>query len=116
MTIQLPDIQALIRDFTTRIAAAIQAQADERVRTALAAAFPGLARVARGAPPKPAKAAIVPGRRKLKLSAKGRAARKLQGQYLGALRRLPTAARARVKKVAHEKGVAAAVELAKSLR
>lgn len=115
MRIQPPDVEALIRDFTTRIAAATQDQADERVRTALAAAFPELARVAQSAPPKPVTATTVLGRRKLKLSAKTLAVRKLQGRYLGALRGLPPAARARVKKVAYEKGVAAAIKFASSL-
>jgi hypothetical protein len=116
MTSQIPDIEALIRDFTTRIVAATQAQADARVRTALAATFPELALAAPVASPMPAKAASLPKRRKIKLSAKGLAARKLQGRYLGALRGLPPVARARVKKEARSKGVAAAVKLAKSLR
>jgi hypothetical protein len=116
MTIQPPDVEALIRDFAARIAAAAEAQADERVRAALAAAFPELAQAAPAGPPKPAKATVVRGRRKLKLSAKTLAVRKLQGRYLGALRGLPPTARARVKKVAREKGVAAAVEFAGSLK
>ena len=43
-------------------------------------------------------------------------ARKLQGQYLGALKSLKGADRARVKRTAAEKGVAEAVKLARSLR
>jgi hypothetical protein len=43
-------------------------------------------------------------------------ARKLQGQYLGALKSLTGADRARVKKAAAEKGVAEAVKLAQSLK
>jgi len=43
-------------------------------------------------------------------------ARKLQGQYLGALKSLKGANRAKVKRSAKEKGVAAAVKLALSLR
>jgi hypothetical protein len=43
-------------------------------------------------------------------------ARKLQGQYLGALKSLKGADRAKVKKVAAEKGVAEAVKLAQSLK
>jgi len=43
-------------------------------------------------------------------------ARKLQGQYLGALRALKGADRAKVKQTAAEKSVAAAVKLALSLR
>jgi hypothetical protein len=40
------------------------------------------------------------------------AVRRLQGQYLGALRGLPAAARAKVKALARAKGVAAAVKIA----
>jgi hypothetical protein len=43
-------------------------------------------------------------------------ARKLQGQYLGALKSLTGADRARVKKTAAEKGVAEAVKIAQSLK
>jgi hypothetical protein len=43
-------------------------------------------------------------------------ARKLQGQYLGALKSLKGADRARVKETAAEKGVAEAVKLARSLK
>jgi len=43
-------------------------------------------------------------------------ARKLQGQYLGALKSLKGADRARVKKTAAEKNVADAVKLARSLK
>jgi hypothetical protein len=53
--------------------------------------------------------------RKLRLTPKAAKARKLQGQYLGALRTLKDDARARVKKLAQEKGVAEAVKLAQSL-
>ena len=50
------------------------------------------------------------------LSDKATAARKLQGRYIGALRRLHPAARARVKKMASKQGVAAAVKLAVTLK
>jgi hypothetical protein len=43
-------------------------------------------------------------------------ARKLQGQYLGALKSLKGADRAKVKQTAAEKGVAEAVKLALSLK
>ena len=42
--------------------------------------------------------------------------RKLQGQYLGALKSLKGANRAKVKRTAKEKGVAEAVKLALSLK
>jgi len=54
--------------------------------------------------------------RKRVLSVRGLAVRKLQGKYLGTLRGLRPGARARVKKVAREQGVAAAVRLAQSLK
>ncbi len=53
--------------------------------------------------------------RKLRLTPKAAKARKLQGQYLGALRTLKDEARTRVKKLAQEKGVAEALKLAQSL-
>jgi hypothetical protein len=43
-------------------------------------------------------------------------ARKLQGQYLGALKSLGEAAKAKVKAVAKDKGVAEALKVAKSLK
>ncbi|HEX7500397.1 MAG TPA: hypothetical protein VF524_08835, partial [Polyangia bacterium] len=43
-------------------------------------------------------------------------ARKLQGQYLGCLKSLQGADRAKVKQIANEKGVAEAVKLALSLK
>jgi hypothetical protein len=43
-------------------------------------------------------------------------ARKLQGQYLGALRGLKPADHARVKALAHAKGLPAAIKLAHSIK
>jgi len=54
--------------------------------------------------------------KKAKLSPKVTRARKLQGQYLGALKSLTGADRAKVKKTAAEKSVAQAVKLARSMR
>ena len=56
-----------------------------------------------------------PGRRSITLTPKVSQARRLQGQYLGSLRRLKGADRAQVKKVAKEKGVAEAVKVARKL-
>jgi hypothetical protein len=70
-------------------------------------------------PTKAAKAApavAAPGKRKLKLTAKGTAARKVQGQYLGLLRGLRPGVRLRVQKVAREKGVAEAMKFASALK
>jgi hypothetical protein len=50
-----------------------------------------------------------------KVTPKVKRARKLQGQYLGALKSLTGADRAKVKKTAAEKGVAQAVKLAKTI-
>jgi hypothetical protein len=50
------------------------------------------------------------------LSPKAARARKIQGQYMGALKSLTGADRAKVKQTAREKGVAEAVKLAKSLK
>ena len=51
-----------------------------------------------------------------KVTPKVARARKLQGQYLGALKSLTGADRAKVKKTAAEKGVAEAVKLAKTMK
>jgi hypothetical protein len=51
-----------------------------------------------------------------KITAAVKRARKLQGQYLGALKSLTGADRAKVKAVAKEKGVAAAVKMALSMK
>lgn len=114
------EIEKLIREFTTRIEAAARAQSAERLFSVVAGALGAEGKTAPQSRPKAPKAAApkaaVPGKRKLNLSAKGMAARKLQGQYLGILRGLKPAARARVKKVAHEKGVAEAIKFAGTLK
>jgi hypothetical protein len=51
-----------------------------------------------------------------KVTPKIKRARKLQGQYLGALKSLAGADRAKVKQTAAEKGVAEAVKLAKTMK
>jgi hypothetical protein len=56
-----------------------------------------------------------PAARKIRMTPKAAKARKLQGQYLGALRSLKDDARDRVKKLAQEKGVGEAIKLAQSL-
>jgi hypothetical protein len=112
------EIESIVREFTARVVAAAKVQASERVLSAVSAALTGQAAPAAAPSAKPQKAAAapVPGKRKLKLSAKGLAARKLQGQYLGLLRGLSAGPRARVKKVAREKGVAEALKFAASLK
>lgn len=111
------EIESIVREFTARVVAAAKAQANERVLSAVSAALEGRGAGASMAPAKAEKvSAGAPGKRKLKLSAKGLAARKLQGQYLGLLRGLGPGPRARVKKVAREKGVAEALKFAASLK
>ena len=70
---------------------------------------PALEAAARGAaaPPGP--------RRPRNLSPERRAALKLQGSYIGHVRKLSLKQRARVKKLRSEKGVRAAIRLAKAL-
>src|SRR5213592_128782 len=69
----------------------------------------------RGRPPgRPAAAGKKP-KRRFTMTARARAARKRQGQYLAALKKLKGVERARVKTVARKEGVAKAVELARKL-
>ncbi len=68
-----------------------------------------------GRPPGSGMAAAKPPKRKFTMTAKARAARKRQGQYLAALRRLKPVERTRVKAVARKEGVAKAVEFARKL-
>ncbi len=60
--------------------------------------------------------AAATGRKPPRASAKLAKARKLQGQYLGALKSLNEGEKARVKSVAKDKGVADALKLAMSLK
>ena len=113
------ELETLIRDFTTRVVTAAHVQVGERVLSVVAAVLTE----SRAAPERhrPASrntsATVATGTpRKRKLSAKGLAVRRLQGKYMGTLRGLRPGARARVKKMAREQGVAAAVRLAQSLK
>jgi hypothetical protein len=117
------DIESIVRDFAARISALVHAQMSEDISTAFGLITGGKKSAAKPAAAGPAPAAkaapaavAVPGKRKLKLTAKGMAARKLQGQYLGLLRGLGQGARLRVKKVAREKGVAEAIKFAGTLK
>src|SRR5213592_1793305 len=71
---------------------------------------------AAGRPAGPRAAAAKKPKRKFTMTARARAARKRQGQYLAALKRLKGVERARVKTVARKEGVAKAVELARKTR
>jgi len=111
------EIESIVREFAARVLAAAKAQASERVLSAVSAALEGRAEATSATPAKPESAsAAAPGKRKLNLSAKGLAARKLQGQYLGLLRGLGPGPRGRVQKIAHEHGVAEALKFAASLK
>jgi hypothetical protein len=114
----LPEVQTLIHGFTARLMAAVEAQTSQRIQGIVSAALAG-SDVPTGpnlrgpAGPTKSGASINPSARKM--SDKVLAVRKLQGKYIGALRRLRPGARNQVKKVAREQGVAAAVRLAQSL-
>jgi len=107
------DIAALVQEFVTKIIAATEADAAERVQGALAGAF---GTPAKRGPGRPAGQASAAGRKKMTVTPKVAQARKLQGQYLGALRALSASDKAKVKALAKQKGVAAAVKLAISLK
>ena len=62
-----------------------------------------------------AKAARTAGRVRRKLSPKVRALRRQQGQYMGLVRRLKAAQKARVSALREKKGLPAAIRLARSL-
>ena len=68
-----------------------------------------------GRPARTRAAAAQKPKRKFTMTARARAARKRQGQYLAALKRLKGVERARVKTVARKEGVPKAVELARKL-
>lgn len=61
------------------------------------------------------KARKTAGRRRLKMSPKVRALRRLQGKYMGYVRRLKAAEKARVRTVREKQGMQAAIKLASSL-
>lgn len=118
MLVISPEIQTLIQGFTARLVAAAEAQASQRIQVIVSAAL-GRSKAPAGpnlrgpSRPKKLRASTNPSVRKM--NGEVLAVRKLQGKYLGALRRLRPAARAQVKKVAREQSVAAAVKLAQSL-
>lgn len=118
MRVNSPEIQALISTFTAQLMDVAKAQTGRRIQGIVAAALGS------GVPPTfaSAKQGMVQGAgvhsvtQPRRLSDKATAVRKLQGRYIGALRSLRPAARARVKKMASKEGVAAAVKLALTLK
>ncbi|MGD0836343.1 MAG: hypothetical protein ABSB49_06830 [Polyangia bacterium] len=114
------NITAIIDTFVNQITAAVEAAAAKRLQTAIAGAFGTSPK--RG-PGRRAKQAVAPvageqaaAKRVRRVTPKVIRARKIQGQYLGALRALSAADKAKVQAVAKEKGVAAAVKMAKGLK
>jgi hypothetical protein len=66
-------------------------------------------------PGRPARAARKPRVRRIKMSPRVHALRQLQGKYMGYVRRLKPAEKARVRSVREKQGIEAAIRLAKSL-
>ena len=119
MTINTPELESLVHDFTVRLVAAIEVQTSQRVRNIVSTVLGGSLGTSASIPPRKTEPTKMEPRLSApsrKLSGKAVAARKLQGKYIGALRGLRPAARARVKSVAREQGVAAAVSLALSMK
>ncbi len=114
-----PEMEALVQDFVVRFVALVEADVARRIQSVVASAMAnteamptvGSALATIKQPPVANTA-----RRPVKATPKLARARKLQGRYLGTMRRLKPTERARVKKVTHEKGVAAGLKLALSLR
>jgi hypothetical protein len=119
MTINFPELESLVRDFTARLVAAVEAQTSQRVRNIVSTVLGGSLGTPASSPPRKTETTKMeprPPAPSSRLSGKAVAARKLQGKYIGALRGLRPAARTRVKNVAREQGVAAAVKLAQALK
>jgi hypothetical protein len=106
-------VELLVNEFVARLSDAIESSVGERFRRVVSGALGDGAvsvrrasRRGRGRPP---------GRSARRRSGPVSPARRLQGQYLGRLRALKGANRARVKAIAKEKGVAAAVKEANKI-
>ena len=115
----IPQMDALVRDFVARFVALVEADVARRLQGVIVSAMaqPAVTPTTRPAPTTIKQPpAVSTARRPAKASPKLAKARKLQGRYLGTMRRLKPAERARVKKLTHEKGVAAGLKLALSLR
>jgi hypothetical protein len=117
MRVNSPEIQALISTFTAQLMDVATAQTGRRIQGIVAAALAGSTAAPMATIGKARQGAGVrPVSQSRRSSDKATAARKLQGRYIGALRSLRPAARARVKKMASKEGVAAAVKLALTLK
>ena len=113
-----PELETLVSNFVDSLVAAVEADVARRLQGVLTSTFGAPAGFAAGPRRAKGKASAVagPARRKARVSRELVAARKLQGQYLGALRGLSPADHARVKALAHEKGLIAAIKLAHSIK
>jgi hypothetical protein len=113
------EIDEIVHSFVEQVVALVQRQTVQRVQSAVASAFAGSTVSPKvGASARPAPAAPLASRkgRKLNLSPKAIAVRKLQGKYLGIMRALPAVGRERVSKIAREQGVDAAIRFAATLQ
>ncbi len=117
-------IQALVTNFTTSLRSEIESQVYEKLQQTIGSLRGGGAVAPRRGPGRPPKnppgtsASTAPNAlagSKKPMSPAMAAARKLQGQYIGFLRKLDSGKRERVQKVARSEGVAEAMKLAQSL-
>jgi hypothetical protein len=125
----MPDIFTILDDLGRNVAALRESLSPLRALAGRGGPFPMAGKPARkkarrrrarrAGSPKPwreAKVAAAPTRRRKPLSAKVRALRKQQGRYMGLVRSLSAAQKAKVKRVREEKGLDAAIRLAASMR
>ena len=111
-----PEVETLVRNFVGSLVAAIEADVARRLHGVVAFALGAPAASAAKPRRSPGKSVARPARRRARVSRQLVEARKLQGQYLGALRGLKPADHARVKALAHAKGLPAAIKLAHSIK
>ena len=111
-----PEVETLVRNFVGSLVAAIEADVARRLHGVVAFALGTPVAAAAGPRRSRGKSVARPVRRRARVSRELAKARKLQGQYLGALRGLKPADHARVKALAHEKGLDAAIKLAHSIK
>jgi hypothetical protein len=111
-----PEVEALVCNFVGSVTAAIEADVARRLQGVLASAFGTSGAPAAGLRGSLTPSAAPAARRLAPVTPELARARKLQGQYLGALRGLKPADHARVKALAHEKGLVHAIKLARSIK
>src|ERR1019366_481307 len=118
------NITAIVETFVSQITTAMEASMVDRIQAAIAGALGVPQKRGPGRPAKQAVAhvTVFPAKQKpivtrvKVVSVKVARARKLQGQYLGALKSLKGADRAKVKAMAKDKGVAEAVKVAAGMK